>query len=334
MSVPTVITHVLDGAPQGAWDVWGREELIRRFGDTTFASGGPVFNHPFLWRAIANRTSVTLTEALDMNASIAGPFFVPGIYPLARSLLQASESHDVPLFRLLDGQGELGYVSLTAKGQFAPIHIHHQAFVTQVKGTKGWVLAPPEAFPDHIEHGRVFVDYSDPGEHGEGAPEDSRLNNAEQLCGLFDNSCLAPGGLGSVPSVYCCQLNAGEALVWPGKDFWEGWWHGTCGLEDWNAAFSFFHWNSPEACRLYFENGTDEPVEVLWLDPEGEPVVFEVVEPGHWAPQDSWLGDSWSLRGLDSGATSRAVACGGEKPGFWHLSETFSLALRPGGPSF
>lgn len=343
VKVPTILTHVLDGLAADTWDEWARDKLVRRHGNTSFGRGGPVFKHPFLWRIIDGRESVTLADALDMSSSIAGPFFVPGIYPLARQLLQASEGSDAPIVRLLQGQGELGYVSLTARGQFAPIHIHNHAFVTQVKGSKGWMLAPPETFQEHKMQNNVFLDFSDPGRPlwsgfgpDKGAPleEDARLNNAEQICGLFGETCPAPGGLASMPGVYCCKLNAGESLVYPGKDFWDGWWHGTCGLEDWNAAFSHFEWDSPEACRIYFENGAEEPVDVSWHDPEGEPTSFAALAPGQWSmPINSWLGVSWSLRGLASGARSQTVTCGGEKPRFWRLSEEFSLTLHPEGPS-
>jgi len=343
VTVPTILTHVLDGLADDAWDEWERSELLHRHGNTTFSKVGPVFKHPFLWQIIDGRESVTLAEALDMNASIEGPFFVPGIYPLARRLLQAAESGDMPVNRLLQGQGELGYVSLTARGQFAPIHMHNHAFVTQVKGSKGWMLAPPEAFKEHLAQKQVFLDFSDPGRPlwsgfgpDRGAPDDgdARLNNAEQICGLFDETCPAEGGLASVPGLYCCRLNAGESLVYPGKDFWHGWWHGTCGLEDWNAAFSHFEWDSPEACRLYFENDAEEAVEVLWHDPDGEPLPFSSLAPGHWTtPINSWFGVAWSLRGVLSGARSETVTCGGEKPRFWRLDKGFSLSLRPEGPS-
>lgn len=128
-------------------------------------------------------------------------------------------------------------VSFGSKGQWNQVHNHMCALSIQVHGSKGWVLAPPFAFPDAAKR-----QFNDPD------PYHFFLRDIghEHVCGPFletpkrvpFRSDSHQVGASAVDNLTkwgrCCEVHEGEALLTA------GWWHGTCDLDDWSAGFTLF----------------------------------------------------------------------------------------------
>eukprot|EP00956_Cyclotella_meneghiniana_P003833 scaffold4616_cov29-Cyclotella_meneghiniana.AAC.2 len=97
---------------------------------------------------------------------------------------------------------EYGYTkifSVVMRRSSHRFHIHDEAWLGQVSGSRLWFLLPPSTSKDELVHKPPACEY---------------LYNRETL-----------------PSnAMACIQNAGEVMYLP-KD----WWHATCGLEEWNV---------------------------------------------------------------------------------------------------
>jgi len=244
---PAIITH---GASLRHFD-WSRRRLLREFGSFNLSQRDLSFNGAGSW-FLAHRAAapikaggrkferyagfnVTLREVISVDQP--GNLFLPGagltvpahnhIWP---RLIPRKSQLPPPLRRVLQGLGRWRHASMGSARQWNPVHNHQVAVFTQLAGRKGWALAPwqqREAYGNRAFFGSTDVETRD------------------DFCGLFGGAA----GAAAAPGARLCVVEEGESIVVPGnKDGFaaRGWWHGTCGLGEWNAGFTFIGYSSED----------------------------------------------------------------------------------------
>eukprot|EP00747_Dinoflagellata_sp_TGD_P066207 gnl/TRDRNA2_/TRDRNA2_154701_c0_seq1.p1 gnl/TRDRNA2_/TRDRNA2_154701_c0~~gnl/TRDRNA2_/TRDRNA2_154701_c0_seq1.p1 ORF type:complete len:362 (+),score=45.15 gnl/TRDRNA2_/TRDRNA2_154701_c0_seq1:78-1163(+) len=239
---PTIFSHVFEGAAQKPWEAWNRTEMLKAHGDVTlgemdlFHNGaGPYISEKY------DTSDPSLAQILDMdqpgNLFLQNAFheFVPDtttVFP-EHFLSLLNKVHHFPY-----GATALSFGS---KGQWNHIHQHGETIFTQVKGSKGWVFAPPSAFPAEARHMKTqkdnfrqkhLVEFKQADvcgpfrSHGQ-----IRLSGSAQPVASAANVSSAARSL--MEHASCCVSREGEALFFPSD-----WWHGTCDLEQWTAGIA------------------------------------------------------------------------------------------------
>lgn len=225
---PVIFTHVLSGSKPGISDAWKRQRIMQEFGNLSFSVGS--LDHNGAGQYIPNlisegriRSPPTLADILA--ADQPGNLFADN--ELAAFLIPPSEWLPEHSRRLLHNDALSG-VSLGAMGQWNEVHIHKHAMFMQMLGSKRWVLAPTDTFPDAD---RVMI--------SEGARHLKELTK-EDVCtpGLAQNVAIHSARWNLTKFGYACDAYEGEALYLPGMTRNGGWWHGTCDLAEWNAGFA------------------------------------------------------------------------------------------------
>lgn len=230
---PLILTHAFEIRDPLAW------EKSKFIGDGVWANVSVPpesysVNDKFFHEDIEKGEWVPLREAIEYD----GPSFVALQKDVARPMMDAlatlnGGAHTVPpLSTILADFSNHFIMSMSTRGQWAGMHSHNSTLFVQVAGRKGWVLGDSEAWADLDIHG-VGVGNAILNE----PISESYLSHAE-VCGAFLSN--EPQAIFRNPEHFLlCTTGPGEALFFPGFcDGTCGWWHATCGLDDWNPGFS------------------------------------------------------------------------------------------------
>eukprot|EP00747_Dinoflagellata_sp_TGD_P019005 gnl/TRDRNA2_/TRDRNA2_126877_c0_seq2.p1 gnl/TRDRNA2_/TRDRNA2_126877_c0~~gnl/TRDRNA2_/TRDRNA2_126877_c0_seq2.p1 ORF type:complete len:394 (-),score=47.43 gnl/TRDRNA2_/TRDRNA2_126877_c0_seq2:25-1086(-) len=130
----------------------------------------------------------------------------------------------------------------------------------------------------------------------------------------------------------CCELNAGSSLFFPGVGFWDGWWHGTCALDHWNAGFTFFP-SRPQECHFYLKNGSFDPIELFWIQDEetGALQSQDLLDVGQWIQQSTWIGHHFRV-GNSGTKRSNKIYCTEGQREFWYVDPSLTASIVKGFP--
>jgi hypothetical protein len=240
LSGPTIFTHVLDDWGKESAGVWERAPLLEQLGSSKFYTSTD-FNHngagPYVSEMVSDST-LSLAQLVDMDQP--GNLFVEKDHDVTKLLLNNTESIP-PQVRRLMGMFALTtqqlYISLGNRGQWNHVHIHAGFLFTQVRGSKGWVVAPPDAFQGAREEMILANGFDHKHLHDLEQDDVCRHFTSHQSVKTSDQVI---GGAKRNLTEFgtCCEVNEGEAFYLPGKTYFTGWWHGTCDLDEWNAGWT------------------------------------------------------------------------------------------------
>eukprot|EP00747_Dinoflagellata_sp_TGD_P149570 gnl/TRDRNA2_/TRDRNA2_177027_c0_seq16.p1 gnl/TRDRNA2_/TRDRNA2_177027_c0~~gnl/TRDRNA2_/TRDRNA2_177027_c0_seq16.p1 ORF type:complete len:315 (-),score=60.96 gnl/TRDRNA2_/TRDRNA2_177027_c0_seq16:302-1246(-) len=248
LTLPTVLTNVLEGSAPGAWDKWAKDAFLQAHASDAFEEEDFKYHGlgDYLYYNFSDYhfpgDKVTLGQIMSMDQP--GNFVSAGkggagnrVNPMAKQMiLQAEAAMPKPLAKVLESYGTQKHLSIGRNRQWNPVHRHATTIFTQVKGTKGWVLAKRD-MPAPIN-----TDFRTPGD----------------LCHLFDHDQAKHN-----TNLTVCELHEGESLFFPGQGD-DGWHHGTCNLADWSAGFAFLGIKDPldEALLFAFQDNGVETVDI------------------------------------------------------------------------
>lgn len=107
-------------------------------------------------------------------------------------------------------------------------HIHHEAWLGQISGSRLWFLLPPSTSSKNVEYKPPACEY------------------------LYNRESLPSGAM-------ACIQTPGEVMYLP-----KNWWHATCGLEEWNVGVGEqLHAPAMDAPAVPVEERTEEEWEVF-----------------------------------------------------------------------
>lgn len=247
---PTIVRRPLEYAPSDVWNT-SRPELLSRIGTTAYTSG-PALDaelgfFPDMRAHIeqsANSAAVTLHELVGRHVGNRTKTFFTYHPALNDAMVPALDA--MPALRR-HGRLTRRAVSLGERYQFTEMHRHNTAVFVQMRGSKGWALAPPHV-PDALRAVSELAQTHLSREYGD---DDYHLSG-RLLCDWFARGASEEGGAAGAPSagerdleaafaalaarqLTRCVLREGDAIVVP-KQFW----HGTCNLDEWNTGFTWF----------------------------------------------------------------------------------------------
>eukprot|EP00747_Dinoflagellata_sp_TGD_P143274 gnl/TRDRNA2_/TRDRNA2_176366_c0_seq1.p1 gnl/TRDRNA2_/TRDRNA2_176366_c0~~gnl/TRDRNA2_/TRDRNA2_176366_c0_seq1.p1 ORF type:complete len:374 (+),score=38.66 gnl/TRDRNA2_/TRDRNA2_176366_c0_seq1:85-1206(+) len=267
-TTPIILTHVLDGTAPDTLQAWTRAALLRKYGHINLSrvslntnGAGHYITHMLDGRknnkTINNSSSpaavgsITLAESLDMDQP--GNLFLDALGALGISKHDVSNSvlgHNGRLIEAAVGSKNNFDISLGVRGQWNQVHQHGTALFFQIKGSKGWVVAPPDTFPAAKQlmisrlkakgpYGSKSQFLIELGQMDVCAPFQANGNMSSHV--HLETARAAPASAAHNLTQHgsCCTVRAGEAFLVPGNTRDKGWWHGTCNLEDWNAGIAF-----------------------------------------------------------------------------------------------
>jgi len=129
------------------------------------------------------------------------------------------------------------FISLGSKGQWNHMHIHAMTIFTQVKGSKGWVIAPADTFPEG--KARMKQSHGFAGRHIAMSNTGMCVANSSQVAYINTSTVEERTAAQNLTKYgHCCVVKEGEGFFMPGYSDITGWWHGTCNLDHWNAGFA------------------------------------------------------------------------------------------------
>jgi len=240
---PTILTKVLQDWETDAPQRWTRSDIVRHSGHVNFSDSDLNHNGAGVYMSKnKSRSESTLAQLLSVQQP--GNLFVDISVRDIQNVLLPNRSALPPRIKQLMLQTIPAplrrgpFISLGSKGQWNHMHIHAMTIFTQVKGSKGWVIAPADTFPE----GKARMKQS----HGFAGRHIADVQH-RHVCGQF-----FPGSLhqyvhsGQERSAaqnltkygHCCVVKEGEGFFMPGYSDITGWWHGTCNLDHWNAGFA------------------------------------------------------------------------------------------------
>lgn len=238
LSMPTVITNLVDDSAPHWFRQWRRDDILQRFGATLFSPDDLDHNGAGAYlldmmEAANVQLQPSLEQILEMDQ--------PGNVFIGNSQMLTALLHDAewssPLVSDLRAEAKLSSLSMGSKGQWNELHIHPSAFFMQIQGSKSWIFTRADTFPERL------TDLPDNNRIGDW------LISQEDICGSFghhgsrgkkDVAALERMALVQNLSKRAlqCRTQAGEAIFIPGQHSSVSWWHGTCGVGSWNAGFS------------------------------------------------------------------------------------------------
>lgn len=146
--------------------------------------------------------------------------------PWIQAILDAFDGEDPLGFKImqsnmvLDGVNEYFGV-LSQKNQVSPVHTHNTALVAQISGSKGWIWGNTGTYG-----------YGDAASGASGWIP-SNPPSDEQICDVWraeNQTAFSP------EKFLFCESEPGDVMVGPGLCGGRcGWWHATCGLDDWQV---------------------------------------------------------------------------------------------------
>lgn len=255
---PTVITNILNGTFPAAGAAWKEAALKRRFAKDSITckqlGGSCCFDFDGN-QAIPDDKPINLASVfprLGIQGDLPGNLFVLDHHPAVKRLVDTvvnDSSHEPVLTKALESlrTPRSTPLSFGREGQWNHIHRHEENLFLQMTGRKGWVMFPGKNIP------KRYI-----------KPDLPEVLNEEKQEGVFDQrsvcwyvmTCKRWANFAQDdPQVLCrpealeedkrtnavsryrgftCELKQGEALFIP-----DGWWHGTCNLDHWNAGFTF-----------------------------------------------------------------------------------------------
>ena len=238
---PTIVTNVLAASDPTQWANWSKPAMLREFGHFVLDRADLRFNGA--GREIVTRDQerlgVTLNDIVHHRPALSGNLFVPGwtqasdddvpsLNSLWWELLPQKLALPNGLKELLAPIGSARHASIGQTGQWNEMHNHPVAVFTLVRGRKGWLLAPPHSRSRLREAGLLPTDEMLEKGHVVSSGDAHAL-----LCGLFDAPEPNRSRLDELGGT-ACTLEEGESLVVPSH-----WFHGTCGLHEWNVGFTY-----------------------------------------------------------------------------------------------
>lgn len=204
-----------------AADHWGKDELSRFLGDTTWQR--TTFNYPDWIIGLNSRTS--LKDYLANHDSKENVFLFASENGCSedhalKSLVDTMRSHFAP-------SPEWGYpteaceaiIAADGIGSSHGFHCHDPVWNTQVSGTKHWWLLDPF-------YGSNIVDSAGYMEWG-GAPKLPNSNKTFE----FPNGCAMLKEVQPPEGAIKCVVQPGEMIILP-----DSWMHATCGLTEYTIA--------------------------------------------------------------------------------------------------
>lgn len=205
---PVIITGILDSESFAARGLWysrfEQENVFKTVGDVN-VTPEDLATHGFI------HPSENISIKSYMNKfGREQPLYFTSRHPSVRMLIPSIASMPPRYANLVR---KLPFVSFGELGTFHHIHRHVHTLTVQVAGSKGWVLAPRDAYPEFAIHRRWHVNHA-------------ALH--EEVCNAF--SAASDSKLRYLHNgTHFCVTKRGEGLLFPNKMF-----HGTCGLDSWN----------------------------------------------------------------------------------------------------